>query len=178
MFDLKSVNTVTKMGKRYHCDYCDKTFPDSANNRKKHLQGAFHTRMKRIHYDAFRDAETIFKVESVKKPCRRFQQTGECDYGTTCKFSHLSPGELAELAAHAEAEKHAAKQCASVPLPKSVTITEWANKHFKTQEKLPEPFAYKDMIATQLSFFNNNLSISMRAPTLDDLLACRPNHWG
>lgn len=178
LFDLKSVNTVTKMGKRYHCDYCDKTFPDSANNRKKHLQGAFHTRMKRIHYDAFRDAEAIFKIESVKKPCRRFQQTGECDYGTTCKFSHLSPGELTELAARADAEKRAAKQCASVPLPKSVTVTEWANRHFKTQEKLPEPFAYKDMIATQLSFFNNNLSISMRAPTLDDLLSCRPNHWG
>lgn len=102
---------------------------------------------------------------------------GACDYGTTCKFSHLSSAELVQLAARAEAEKYAAKQRASVPLPKSVSVTVWANRHFKAQEKLPEPFAYKDMIATEFSFFNN-LSISMRAPTLDDLLACRPNHWG
>ncbi|XP_037558581.1 zinc finger matrin-type protein 5-like [Dermacentor silvarum] len=166
------------MGKRYHCDYCDKTFPDSANNRKKHLQGTFHTRMKRLHYDAFRDAETVFKVESVKKPCRRFQQVGECDYGTACKFSHLSPGELAELAARAEAEKHAAKLRLSKPLPADVTVIEWTHTHLKTQEKLPEPFAYQDMIAKQFSSLNNSLSRSMQAPTLDDFLACRPNHWG
>ncbi|KAH9371467.1 hypothetical protein HPB48_022047 [Haemaphysalis longicornis] len=53
------------MGKRYHCDYCDKTFPDSAGNRKKHLQGTYHMRMKKLHYDAFLDAASVLKVRRV-----------------------------------------------------------------------------------------------------------------
>ncbi|KAK8780145.1 hypothetical protein V5799_018509 [Amblyomma americanum] len=166
------------MGKRYHCDYCDKTFPDSASNRKKHLKGVFHTRMKLLHYDSFRDAETVFKVESTKKPCRRFQQAGGCDYGTTCKFSHLSPSELAELAARAEAEKRASKQIISAPLPADVTVQEWARKRLKAQERLPEPFAYKFILAEGSAAVDKNACGSVRAPSLDDLLACRPNHWG
>lgn len=169
------------MGKRYHCDYCDKTFPDSASNRKKHLQGTYHMRMKKLHYDAFLDAASVLKAEATKKPCRRFQQTGACDYGNACKFTHLTPNELAELAARAEAESHAAKQRTSAPLAPHVTVQEWTRKRLKPQESVPEPFAYKDMIAaTQppTTAANQVLSASMRAPTLDDLLACVPNHWG
>lgn len=138
-------------------------------------------RMKKLHYDAFLDAASVLKAEATKKPCRRFQQTGACDYGNACKFTHLTPNELAELAARAEAESHAAKQRTSAPLAPHVTVQEWTRKRLKPQESVPEPFAYKDMIAaTQppTTAANQVLSASMRAPTLDDLLACVPNHWG
>ena len=40
------------MPKRYHCDYCNKSFQDTPRNRKKHLSGAFHQRMRKYHYDS------------------------------------------------------------------------------------------------------------------------------
>lgn len=45
---------VFTMGKRYHCDFCDKTFAYSAQNRKKHVQGVQHQRNRKLHYDSFK----------------------------------------------------------------------------------------------------------------------------
>lgn len=42
------------MGKRYFCDYCDRSFQDNLHNRKKHLNGVQHLRAKRAWYDLFR----------------------------------------------------------------------------------------------------------------------------
>lgn len=42
------------MGKRYFCDYCDRSFQDNLHNRKKHLNGVQHLRAKRVWYDLFR----------------------------------------------------------------------------------------------------------------------------
>ncbi|EOA97693.1 Zinc finger matrin-type protein 5 [Anas platyrhynchos] len=43
------------MGKRYFCDYCDRSFQDNLHNRKKHLNGVQHLRAKRAWYDLFRE---------------------------------------------------------------------------------------------------------------------------
>ncbi|KAG0411091.1 hypothetical protein HPB47_011778 [Ixodes persulcatus] len=167
------------MGRRYHCDYCDKTFPDNVNNRKKHLQGSHHIRLRKNHYDAFRDAASLFQAESAKKPCRRFQQTGACDYGTACKFSHMSADDLRELELRAENEK-AARSVAKCPVSE-VTLRDWTEKRLREQGSLPEPFAYKAMIMKHCvgtgGQFEHLVGSSLRPPTLDDLLACRPNSW-
>ncbi|KAL2298639.1 hypothetical protein Nmel_015644 [Mimus melanotis] len=63
------------MGKRYFCDYCDRSFQDNLHNRKKHLNGVQHLRAKRVWYDLFRDAAAILQEEQTKKPCRKFLQT-------------------------------------------------------------------------------------------------------
>lgn len=42
------------MGKRYFCDYCDRSFQDNLHNRKKHLNGVQHLRAKKVWYDLFR----------------------------------------------------------------------------------------------------------------------------
>jgi len=42
------------MGKRYYCDYCDRSFVDDLEARKKHLNGSVHMRLKKEHYDSFR----------------------------------------------------------------------------------------------------------------------------
>jgi U11/U12 small nuclear ribonucleoprotein SNRNP20 len=42
------------MGKRYYCDYCDRSFIDDLEARKKHLNGSMHMRLKKEHYDKYR----------------------------------------------------------------------------------------------------------------------------
>ena len=66
------------MGKRYYCDYCNKSFADNPVSRKTHLSGVVHAQNKRVHYDSFRDEEEILKDESSKRPCRAFLSSGKC----------------------------------------------------------------------------------------------------
>jgi len=37
------------------------------------------------------DAATILAEEATKQRCRRFLNTGNCDYGDACRYSHLTP---------------------------------------------------------------------------------------
>lgn len=45
---------LSTMGKRYYCDYCDRSFQDNMHNRKKHLNGVQHHRAKKAWFDQFR----------------------------------------------------------------------------------------------------------------------------
>ncbi|KFQ56879.1 PREDICTED: zinc finger matrin-type protein 5-like, partial [Nestor notabilis] len=90
------------MGKRYFCDYCDRSFQDNLHNRKKHLNGVQHLRAKRAWYDLFRDAAAILQEEQTKKPCRKFLQTGQCDFGSNCRFSHMTEQDLEKLSAQVQ----------------------------------------------------------------------------
>lgn len=49
------------MGKRYFCDYCDRSFQDNLHNRKKHLNGLQHLKAKKVWYDMFRGACDPFR---------------------------------------------------------------------------------------------------------------------
>ncbi|KAG7499019.1 hypothetical protein JOB18_027528 [Solea senegalensis] len=90
------------MGKRYYCDYCDRSFQDNMHNRKKHLNGVQHHRAKKAWFDHFRDSAAILYDEQIKKPCRKFLQKGICDFGPNCRFSHMSEQELFNLKRHVE----------------------------------------------------------------------------
>ncbi|NP_001165293.1 zinc finger, matrin-type 5 S homeolog [Xenopus laevis] len=74
------------MGRRYFCDYCDRSFQDNLHNRKKHLNGVQHQRSKKVWFDTFR---------------------GQCDFGPGCRFSHLTVEELEALKGQVEAERWA-----------------------------------------------------------------------
>ncbi|GLH11926.1 Zinc finger matrin-type protein 5 [Gryllus bimaculatus] len=82
------------MGKRYYCDYCDRHFVDDLEARKKHLAGVMHMRMRKDYYNQFKDAETLYKEETAKLTCKRFQRFGECVFGSNCRFSHYSREDL------------------------------------------------------------------------------------
>ncbi|XP_049594327.1 zinc finger matrin-type protein 5 isoform X2 [Syngnathus scovelli] len=82
------------MGKRYYCDYCERSFQDNMHNRKKHLFGVQHQRAKKAWFDHFRSYADILKDEQAKKPCRKFLQRGICDFGPSCRFSHMSEAEM------------------------------------------------------------------------------------
>nr|CAD7260002.1 unnamed protein product [Timema shepardi] len=73
----------------YYCDFCDRSFVDGHDARKKHLMGSMHLRLRKEHYDSLR--------ESAKVPCKRFRNTGECVFGGNCRYSHYSQEQLWEL---------------------------------------------------------------------------------
>ncbi|XP_019938094.1 zinc finger matrin-type protein 5 [Paralichthys olivaceus] len=93
------------MGRRYYCDYCDRSFQDNMHNRKKHLNGVQHHRAKKAWYDHFRDLAAILQDEQAKKPCRKFLQKGICDFGPNCRFSHMSEEDLFNLKTQVEDER-------------------------------------------------------------------------
>lgn len=42
------------MGKKYYCEYCDKSFKDDSNIRKKHIEGLPHQKARQEHYANFK----------------------------------------------------------------------------------------------------------------------------
>lgn len=68
---LSGIKTVTSrwseqitctMGRRYYCDYCDRSFQDNMHNRKKHLNGVQHHRAKKAWFDHFRGETFVLKT--------------------------------------------------------------------------------------------------------------------
>lgn len=92
------------MGKRYYCDYCDRSFQDNKHNREKHLNGVQHHRAKKAWFDHFKDPKAILLEEQAKKPCRKFLQKGICDFGQNCRFSHMSEEDFLNLKRQMEVE--------------------------------------------------------------------------
>ncbi|XP_052510744.1 zinc finger matrin-type protein 5 isoform X1 [Budorcas taxicolor] len=125
------------MGKRYFCDYCDRSFQDNLHNRKKHLNGLQHLKAKKLWYDMFRDAAAILLDEQNKRPCRKFLLTGQCDFGSSCRFSHLSERGLQELSVQAEEERRAREWPLDVAELPEVRLEDWLEKRAKRLSSTP-----------------------------------------
>ncbi|XP_044304944.1 zinc finger matrin-type protein 5 [Varanus komodoensis] len=119
------------MGKRYFCDYCNRSFQDNLHNRKKHLNGVQHLRAKKIWYDLFRDAAAILQEEQSKKPCRKFLQTGQCDFGSNCRFSHMTEEDLEKLSTQVQEEKRAKERQLDGAVFPLGTVDGWLEKRAK-----------------------------------------------
>ncbi|XP_072921619.1 zinc finger matrin-type protein 5 [Hemitrygon akajei] len=117
------------MGKTYFCDYCGRSFQDNLHNRKKHLQGVQHQRAKKFWFDSFRDSATILAEELTKKPCRKFLQSGQCDFGANCKFSHMTDEDIQKLRQKVEDENEVEQDDRPAP-----SIDEWLAKRAKRKE--------------------------------------------
>ncbi|CAG8714031.1 11695_t:CDS:2, partial [Racocetra fulgida] len=75
-----------------YCDYCDRIFPDNAEARKNHIEGANHQNNVKLHYDSYKDPVELLLENSKKSPCRKFNETGYCPFGLSCKYSHVPYG--------------------------------------------------------------------------------------
>uniref|UniRef100_A0A3B3HB74 Zinc finger matrin-type protein 5 n=1 Tax=Oryzias latipes TaxID=8090 RepID=A0A3B3HB74_ORYLA len=119
------------MGKRYYCDYCDRSFQDNMHNRKKHLNGVQHHRAKKAWFDQFR-GESFFAVVVVDiKHCLcRF-----CDFGANCRFSHMSEEEQLMLKRQLEDEKQN-KEDAADRMMAGRSVQEWLSKREKRKAAL------------------------------------------
>ncbi|XP_043261833.1 zinc finger matrin-type protein 5 [Colletes gigas] len=85
------------MGKRYYCAYCDRSFKDDPEARKKHLSSLQHAKNRADHYNMYKDPEVILKEECAKTPCKRYLTIGDCAFGLGCRFSHYTPQMIWEL---------------------------------------------------------------------------------
>ncbi|RMC06055.1 hypothetical protein DUI87_17600 [Hirundo rustica rustica] len=110
------------MGKRYFCDYCDRSFQDNLHNRKKNtsmecsisgLRECGTTYSEDLYLGSplvSPDAAAILQEEQTKKPCRKFLQTGQCDFGSNCRFSHMTEQDLEKLSAQVQAGEKRLKE--------------------------------------------------------------------
>ncbi|XP_029372099.1 zinc finger matrin-type protein 5 [Echeneis naucrates] len=112
------------MGKRYFCDYCDRSFQDNMHNRKKHLNGVQHHRAKKAWFDLFRDSAAILHDEQSKKPCRKFLQKGFCDFGPNCRFSHMSEEDMMNLKRQVEDERQQRENSHDAVIP-GRSVEDW-----------------------------------------------------
>lgn len=92
------------MGKRYYCDYCERTFVDDPDSRKKHIQGIGHIRLRNLHYSKFKDLKAIYAEERSKEECKRFMRSGQCQFNENCIHTHYSKEDLAYIAKLIEEE--------------------------------------------------------------------------
>uniref|UniRef100_G1PWS7 Zinc finger matrin-type protein 5 n=1 Tax=Myotis lucifugus TaxID=59463 RepID=G1PWS7_MYOLU len=95
------------MGKRYFCDYCDRSFQDNLHNRKKHLNGLQHLKAKKAWYDMFRAGQSPLSPEPPSQTSNCLPLAGQCDFGPNCRFSHMSERDLQELSIQVEEERRA-----------------------------------------------------------------------
>ncbi|XP_062333738.1 zinc finger matrin-type protein 5 [Osmerus eperlanus] len=123
------------MGKRYYCDYCDRSFQDNMHNRKKHLNGVQHHRSKKAWFDHFRDTAALLYDEQAKKPCRKFLQTGNCGFGPSCRFSHMSERDMENLKRQIEEERHHRESPGDRALPER-SIEDWLTRREKKRAAL------------------------------------------
>ncbi|XP_068191145.1 zinc finger matrin-type protein 5 [Antennarius striatus] len=123
------------MGRRYYCDYCDRSFQDNMHNRKKHLNGVQHHRARKAWFDHFRDSSAILHDEQTKKPCRKFLQKGICDFGSNCRFSHMSEEDIFNLRRQIEEERRLREDSINKIMPQR-NIEEWLSRRAKKQTAL------------------------------------------
>uniref|UniRef100_A0A8C7WPD3 Zinc finger matrin-type protein 5 n=1 Tax=Oryzias sinensis TaxID=183150 RepID=A0A8C7WPD3_9TELE len=116
------------MGKRYYCDYCDRSFQDNMHNRKKHLNGVQHHRAKKAWFDQFRGESFL-----VFFNCHF--SVGFCDFGANCRFSHMSEEEQLMLKRQLEDEKQN-KEDAADRMMAGRSVQEWLSKREKRKAAL------------------------------------------
>ncbi|KAK7080591.1 Zinc finger matrin-type protein 5, partial [Halocaridina rubra] len=85
------------MVKRYYCDYCDASYPYSVEARKKHGQGHFHQKLKKLHYEKFKSSKEKLKYELQREKCKSFHSGRQCLYGNSCIYSHLTATDFENL---------------------------------------------------------------------------------
>uniref|UniRef100_M3YP98 Zinc finger matrin-type protein 5 n=1 Tax=Mustela putorius furo TaxID=9669 RepID=M3YP98_MUSPF len=132
------------MGKHYFCDYCNRSFQDNLHNRKKHLNGLQHLKAKKVWYDMFRDAAAILLDEQNKRPCRKFLLTGQCDFGSNCRFSHMSERDLQELSIQVEEERRAREWPLDVVELPEARLEDWLEKRAKRLSSAPSSRVLKE----------------------------------
>ncbi|KAL0810384.1 hypothetical protein ABMA28_010529 [Loxostege sticticalis] len=93
------------MGKRYHCEYCNKTMVAAPAIVKTHNKGVVHQKLVQEHYQQFKDPETILAEEAYKKPCNRFA-SGQCQFGGICRYSHYTRQEIDTLREYVASKKN------------------------------------------------------------------------
>jgi len=178
------------MGKRYYCDYCDKSFADNPTSRKTHLQGVTHARCRKAHYDSCKDEGTLLREDAGKRPCKTFLSSGECRFGDRCQFSHLTNEDRSRLteALRVRQEKRKAKLEKESKEKKTeslkLLVDSWCKKREERlmdlkpeEEKKPCDLIPDYILPDTLKTFTN-LPPSMLPPSREAILNSSFPEWG
>ncbi|XP_059480963.1 zinc finger matrin-type protein 5-like [Neocloeon triangulifer] len=165
------------MGRRYHCDYCEKSFKNDVVSIKKHLSSLHHERARQEYHAQFKDLATILQEESAKRTCSRFAN-GDCQFGAMCRFSHYSPGQLQFFRQQVEEERRKKSE--------EPSLTDWLQKRSTAleQHKLPCTSGSEDNVnrvvwAPPPSIsMHQNLPPSLQPVHVRDFENFQPQNWG
>uniref|UniRef100_A0A9L0RQV0 Zinc finger matrin-type 5 n=1 Tax=Equus caballus TaxID=9796 RepID=A0A9L0RQV0_HORSE len=83
------------------------------------------------------DAAAILLDEQNKRPCRKFLLTGQCDFGSNCRFSHMSERDLQELSIQVEEERRAREWPLDVAELPEGNLEDWLEKRAKRLSSAP-----------------------------------------
>ncbi|GAB1603776.1 zinc finger matrin-type protein 5-like [Argonauta hians] len=169
------------MGKRYFCDFCEKSFADLPNNRKKHINGGLHQRMRKQHYDAFRDAESILAEDSQKIPCKQLLRTGNCNFGPTCRFSHLTTESRLKLEMEIWSKRQEMQRRVAERRKVSVapSLEEWLEKRAERPKKKVAPrMVLPDWTPPPQLLYLPSVPLSLQLPQLEDFMSAPRLDWG
>ncbi|KAL3276178.1 hypothetical protein HHI36_020896 [Cryptolaemus montrouzieri] len=166
------------MGRRYYCDYCDKTFIDDIEARKKHLQSSHHIKLRNLYYEDCRDPSVILRDEIVKASCRRYEQNGTCQFAGNCKYRHYTQEELWELKQQVDYQEFLKqkKREEALNIP---TIDSWMEKYSekhlnKSDSNIVRPFwSYPSALEKR-----TDLPPSLRKYQEGDFLNDNFEEWG
>nr|XP_045603755.1 zinc finger matrin-type protein 5-like [Procambarus clarkii] len=174
------------MGKRYYCDYCDRSLPYSVEARKKHDYGHHHQKLKNHHYNKFKSARERLQDELSREKCRRFHSGQDCSFGDTCIYSHLTQIDISNLKQQAMEEEAAVKRSKLPSLVKSgnePSLESWLSEREQVQSASNYPMEsiskwelkYVIPQALQAMFC---LPPSLIPPSAESLLDCDFVDWG
>ena len=94
------------MGKRYYCDFCERSFRDTLAARKSHNACAQHVEKRRRHYFELKSARERLAQVRERERCLDFYKHGLCHRGEEkCKFVHISKDDYKKLMDEAKKEK-------------------------------------------------------------------------
>ncbi|BFZ05193.1 hypothetical protein BsWGS_08232 [Bradybaena similaris] len=181
------------MGKRYYCEYCDKSFADNPTSRKTHLTGNSHIQNRRVHYESMRNEKEILNDDMNKKPCRAFLSTGSCKFGERCQYSHLTNenrAQLMEIIRQREElaqERRREQSNSKVDLKES--LDKWVENRAKRQKldndvndktcekKISQVYVPEYKLADCLQVFPI-IPPSLLPPKEEEILNCNYADWG
>ncbi|CAG5124003.1 unnamed protein product [Candidula unifasciata] len=180
------------MGKRYYCEYCDKSFADNPTSRKTHLTGNSHIQTRKAHYDSFREEKDILNDDRNKKPCRSFLSTGECKFGERCQYSHLTNetrAQLVEIVRQKEQAQEKQREQSNIKVNLKESLDKWAENRAKRQkleselsdktceDKISQVFVPEYKLADCLAAFPG-VPPSLLPPKEEEILNSHYEDWG
>lgn len=169
------------MGKRYFCNYCDRTFIDDPDSRKKHIQGIAHIRNRSNHYKKFKDIKDIYAEETTKEECRRFKQTGHCQFNENCNFTHYSKEDLEFMKKQIDEEEKKKNTYSHI---EEASVEHWLAKRRSKSAPTPAPLIRSSELTPKpiLSSYidQSNLPISLQPVTEDQIFQSEVEfiEWG
>lgn len=170
------------MGKRYFCDYCNRTFLDDPDSRKLHLKGTSHIRARNNHYKNFKDLKTIYQEESAKEACKRFMRYNQCQFNENCHHTHYSKEDLAFIKQKIDDNE---SQNHSLALIQEASLESWLKKkksneksstHANTSETTHQPAVIESSMNIDPSV--KNLPLSMQPTSEEHLYQLEFVEWG